>query len=100
MDTLAPRPLACGGYEASQHPDSMTLPEVTSHADASARMHSDLAALRLHGRALGINSDYIKLGQAYHIHLAILRRIVHLLIGRRGGQPALAPTLRIRTKPH
>ena len=56
---------------ASQQPDSLMLPEVSNHADASARMHSDLAALRLHGLALGIDSDYIRVAHAYHSHLEV-----------------------------
>ncbi len=54
---------------ASQQPDSTIPPEVSNHADASARMHSDLAALRLHGLALGIDSDDIRVARAYHNHL-------------------------------
>ena len=71
LDTFAPSPPAGGGYVASQLPDRLTHPEVTNRIDASARMHSDLAALRLHGPALGIDSDYIRVAHAYHCHLEI-----------------------------
>ncbi len=71
LDTFAPSPPAGGGYVASQLPDRLTHPEVTNHIDASARMHSDLAALRLRGPALGIDSDYIRVAHAYHCHLEI-----------------------------
>ena len=96
LDTFAPRPSAGGGYVACQQPDSTIPPEVSNHADASARMHSDLAALRLHVLALGIDSDYIRVAHAYHSHLEVAHAqssyaSTHL---QARGQPELTPTLR------
>ena len=71
LDTFAPRPSAGGGYVASQQPGSLILPDVSNHAIASARMHTDLAALRLHGPALDIDSDYVRVAHAYHSHLEV-----------------------------
>ena len=66
LDTFAPGPPASSGYVASLLPDIQQSPEFVSHANAVARMRSDLSALRLHGDFFGIDSDRIRVAHAYH----------------------------------